>query len=208
MKTYTLSSRLKFNKLQLIREGRIVDYDAPESNEEPNEASEAATDIMRGNSTSSEHTSESSSTTKEPAHKRAKRAIKMINKEYSNPQDDYNPMKTAKLMKESYLVTSDKQRKAGNEQVQWSTLGQYFMTTIMTASMAFSGRNVHEEITSNSSSHHLERRAYEGQSYEEQMYNYELVFVYKTFLIFGGIILVINSIIKALNTKLAGKKNR
>lgn len=52
------------------------------------------------------------------------------------------------------------------------------------------------------STHHLMRRAGAEEELKVDFSDYEKNFIYKTFLIMGGLILVLNSLIKFINTKL------
>ncbi|KAI8068992.1 bacterial low temperature requirement A protein-domain-containing protein [Thamnidium elegans] len=199
---------LKFYKYQLIRDHRLAD-DLEESatSSATSEGHAGSGGTTKSPDTTSEHeTGSKTSTDAEEAHKVAKRAIMMVEEEYSStPESDYNPMDMTSSIKESYLITSDKQRQMSNQQHHWISWCGYIATSIMTTTLALSGS--HQEInpTSSSGNHHLMRRAEPeaGKPFTETMTKFELVFVYKTFLIFGGSILIINSLIKALNTKLS-----
>ncbi|KAI9250837.1 bacterial low temperature requirement A protein-domain-containing protein [Helicostylum pulchrum] len=200
---------LKFYKYQLIRDHRLAD-DLEESatSSATSEGHAGGEGTSKSPDTTSEHEtgSTSTSTGAEEAHKVAKRAIMMVNEEYSSAKEnDYNPMDITSSIKESYLITSDKQRQISNQQNHWTSWCGYIATSIMTATLALSAPNQEINSTSSSDNHHLMRRAEpeEGKPFTETMTKFELVFVYKTFLIFGGSILVINSLIKALNTKLS-----
>ncbi|GAA5796344.1 hypothetical protein HPULCUR_001714 [Helicostylum pulchrum] len=200
---------LKFYKYQLIRDHRLAD-DLEESatSSATSEGHAGGEGTSKSPDTTSEHEtgSTSTSTGAEEAHKVAKRAVMMVNEEYSSAKEnDYNPMDITSSIKESYLITSDKQRQISNQQNHWTSWCGYIATSIMTATLALSAPNQEINSTSSSDNHHLMRRAEpeEGKPFTETMTKFELVFVYKTFLIFGGSILVINSLIKALNTKLS-----
>lgn len=198
----------------MIRDHRLAD-DADEST-----ASSATSEGHAGgeegttkspDTTTSEHGTGSTPTGAEEAHKVAKRAIMMVNEEYSTSakENDYNPMDITSSMKESYLITSDKQRQIINQQDHWTSWCGYIASSIMTTVSLALLAPPHQEINSTSFSdnnHHLMRRSEpeEAKPFTETMTKFELVFVYKTFLIFGGSILIINSLIKALNTKLSG----
>ncbi|KAL0079676.1 bacterial low temperature requirement A protein-domain-containing protein [Phycomyces blakesleeanus] len=79
------------------------------------------------------------------------------------------------------------------------TMGKQFVATVVfTALQAVSIGGSVDQLDSSSGAHHFQRRSIEV---EEELTDNEKVFIYKTFLICGGFILVINSFIKLLNTK-------
>lgn len=138
------------------------------------------------------------------AHHNAKRAILMVSDEYSKQQEhNYNPMEMTKILGER----NTSQQAKVDTQPHWTVWCKYLaMTMISTTFQAISSDKESQDVDS---SHHLMRRAEPeaaGGEFSENITMSENVFVYKIFLIFAGLILIINSMIKALNTKIAGKK--
>lgn len=110
------------------------------------------------------------------AHKLAKRAIEAIHPR----EDDYNPMK---------ITVNIPPPRRPSMYAGYLTWGKYAAQSVFVSVMG--GATQH---------HPLVRRSAEeaaGLSDEEK------IFVYKTFLIFGGGIIVVNSFIKLLNTKIS-----
>lgn len=141
------------------------------------------------------------------AHQNAKRAILMISNEYADQQElNYNPMEMSKSMQEKNI---NRNETANNQEFHWTMWCKYIAMTMITTTMQVisSGGYNDDSVTS---SHHLMRRSEPGAeggedtSFTDTMTPYENAFVYKIFLIFAGLILVINSMIKALNTKISG----
>ncbi|CEP19216.1 hypothetical protein [Parasitella parasitica] len=159
--------------------------------------------------TSSSGAAESKSTsihekTAETAHSKAKRAIMMIGIDYIHQDTvDYNPMELAQQINEQQQEPQELQPN------HWTTWCKYIAATVFTSTlqMISSGGvdTISDNHSTNSSGHHIMRRSEpaEGGSFTDTMTETENVFVYKTFLIFAGLILVINSMIKALNTKIS-----
>ncbi|KAG2195996.1 hypothetical protein INT47_011501 [Mucor saturninus] len=130
------------------------------------------------------------------AHQNAKRAIMMVSDEYAIQQEhDYNPMEMTQLMQEK----NTSQQEKADPPVHWTVWCKYLaMGVISTTMQAIS--------SSGEDTHHLMRRSEPeaaGGEFSEILTLSQNVFVYKIFLIFAGLILIINSMIKALNTKIA-----
>ncbi|KAL9542607.1 hypothetical protein MBANPS3_008531 [Mucor bainieri] len=155
--------------------------------------------------------SHDTTTTAETAHSKAKRAILMVSNNYVH-QDavDYNPMELAQQIKEQQELKHQSSNHWPDATEHWTTWCKYLAASLVTGTlqMISSTSEDYESIHSSSSSHHLMRRSEpaaagaEG-SFTDTMTVAENVFVYKTFLIFAGLILVINSLIKALNTRIS-----
>ncbi|KAL9555209.1 hypothetical protein PS6_002981 [Mucor atramentarius] len=158
-------------------------------------------------------------TTTETAHSKAKRAILMVSNEYVHQDTvDYNPMAMAQQMNEQQELQQQQQSNThlpdGKE--YWTTWCKYIAASLVTSTlqMISSGGSISSSPddyeSTYSSGHRLMRRSEpaagaEGAegSFTDTMTVAENVFVYKTFLIFAGLILVINSMIKALNTRIS-----
>jgi hypothetical protein len=160
------------------------------------------------------------------AEHHAKRAILMVSDAYANQkQYDYNPMEMAKSIQKEHNSLSN----AYEEQhFHWTIWCKSIAATIIATSMqliASGGSYYNEEdyannITSSYGGHHLMRRSEAvgatngtssegaavagGEGFTNSLTMAEISFVYKIFLIFAGLILVMNSLIKALNTKISG----
>ncbi|KAG0167371.1 hypothetical protein DFQ28_006300 [Apophysomyces sp. BC1034] len=151
--------------------------------------------------TDSEHGTGNSSGAASPSHapdssahvaaKRAIEAIEAINRNKS----DYNPMDLTTVPP----VAIDSHRLVSRStEGGYLSLGKYVMSTAALSAMQMIG----SIDASDHHSNHLVRRS--GGSVEETfLSDYEKVFIYKTFLICGGLILVVNSLIKLLNTKIS-----
>ena len=144
------------------------------------------------------------------AHHNAKRAILMVSDNYVDKQEiDYNPMEITRSMQE----TQQQQRPIYTD-FHWTLWCKSLATTMaVTAMQLLASGGQYSDNTTISESSHLMRRsepAAEGggaseteSSFTDSMTLNENDFVYKTFLIFAGLILVINSLIKMLNTKIS-----
>ncbi|CAO3624563.1 unnamed protein product [Mucor hiemalis] len=161
--------------------------------------------------TSNEHATPSSAT------HHAKRAILMVNNDYSDKEEfDYNPMEMTRMLQEEQRSQSTRGQELKNNEFYLSLWFKSMASTMVISAMQLiaSGGYYDESYNGTASGHHLVRRsepAGEGgsasseteHSFTDSMTVAENQFVYKTFLIFAGLILVINSLIKALNTKVA-----
>lgn len=164
-------------------------------------------------SKASETASAAHETTVESAHNKAKRAILMVSNEYVHQDTaDYNPMEMAQQINEQQQAQNYSHWPSTSD--HWTTWCKYLAASLVTGTlqMISSGGaidNISSDYSTTSNNHHLMRRSEpttEGEaSFTDTMTIAENVFVYKTFLIFAGIILVINSLIKALNTRISGK---
>lgn len=175
---------------------------------EHGEASSASHDTA----TSAANTTQSESTAAEvlaelpTAHHNAKRAVLMVSNAYVEQQElDYNPMEITKSMQENTIS----QEETLHQNIQWTMWCRYIAATVIATTMQVisSGSGNHDDAITSSS--HLMRRSEpdtegEGGSFASTVSLLENAFVYKIFLIFAGLILVINSMIKALNTKISG----
>jgi hypothetical protein len=136
----------------------------------------------------------------------------MISEEYTNQNTEnyYNPMEMSRLLQQEQEQSSltNSPTTADN----WTVWCKYFATSIAVGAIQMIAYN--DSDTVSSGHHHLVRRsepvAAEGAAgaagAETILTADEISFVYKTFLIFAGLILVINSMIKALNTKFSGMR--
>ncbi|KAI8636482.1 bacterial low temperature requirement A protein-domain-containing protein [Parasitella parasitica] len=149
--------------------------------------------------------------TAETAHSKAKRAIMMVSKEYTyHDTVDYNPMELAQQINGQQQEQEQQQQQLQSD--HWTTWCKYIAATLFTSTLQIISSSGVDTISdnysgNNNNSHHLTRRSEPaegaGGSFTDTMTETENVFVYKTFLIFAGLILVINSMIKALNTKIS-----
>ncbi|KAI8069701.1 bacterial low temperature requirement A protein-domain-containing protein [Gongronella butleri] len=142
----------------------------------------------------------------EHAHRLARRAIADVQQQQQN-DDDYNPMDVARLQFERRNAQHEQKRDNPEFYRQgYLTLGKYALqslaATVLHAALAAPDASS-ATLDASSPHHHLMKRsgaAAEGES--DILTDEEKVFVYKTFLMFGGGIIVVNSLIKLLNTKL------
>lgn len=225
---------LKIYKSQLIRDKKLPEDDASgnhaatsgESSHGSDEqssghSSPAATTAAHGEQAESPAHSEPTATSNDQAAApssathHAKRAILMMNNDYVDNQEfDYNPMEMARQLQEEQRIQSTKAQELRDNQFYLTLWFKSMASTMVISAMqliASGGYYDDNSYNSVDSGHHLVRRsepAAEGGSasseFTDSMTVAENQFVYKTFLIFAGIILVINSLIKALNTKIAG----
>ncbi|ORE13268.1 hypothetical protein BCV71DRAFT_251887 [Rhizopus microsporus] len=176
--------------------------ESPSSQESAGHDTATSTDTHTSNthSTDTPATTESSSNTSATHH--AKRAIQMIKDVVNQDQDDYNPIEIAESIKYEKV-----NKNISRINTTWC---KYLSSSIVyTAMHTITSYYCDDHL--DSANNHLMRRsepaaaegAGENVSFAGTISRNELVFVYKTFLIFGGLILVINSIIKALNTRIA-----
>ncbi|KAI9495462.1 bacterial low temperature requirement A protein-domain-containing protein [Zychaea mexicana] len=183
---------------------------------------------------SGDHATESSGSTSDSteaaAHRRARRAIESVYPSLSNNNNDsddtttpsFDPLDSepAKLKLDTISSSSSSSLSSSNNKQHhiggYLTLFQYAISaTALTALQALdiasspllSSSSTTEEPTNISSTttnyHHFAKRA--GGALDVSFTDEEKVFIYKVFLICGGLILTINSLIKMLNTKLADK---
>ncbi|ORZ21477.1 bacterial low temperature requirement A protein-domain-containing protein [Absidia repens] len=143
-------------------------------------------------------------------HKVAKRAIKSIRILSSDQSfDEYNPMKMTiniqqQQQRQQSLHSLSRKPSAPSIYAGYLTWGNYaahvMVSTLMPMLTSYSIDN--NEI--DKPTHHtLSRRSGSGAEENAVLSDEEKVFVYKTFLIFGGGIIVVNSFIKLLNTKIS-----
>jgi hypothetical protein len=127
----------------------------------------------------------------------------MISKEYTNQKTEnyYNPMEMAQLLQQEQEKSSLTHSPTTTD--NWAAWCKYFATSLAVGAMQMIAYNDNNAVSSGQ--HHLTRRGEPAAALGENlMTKDEVSFVYKTFLIFAGLILVINSVIKALNTKISG----
>lgn len=157
-----------------------------------------------GSGSSAESTgSSSSSESAAAAHKLAKRAIESV---YPTPKDDYNPMMALQTTARQGHTPFRSYASSGG----YLTYCQYALSSFalgathqLLGTSSSSEHYLDSSTGGNSSGHHLVRRAASAEE-DMSLTDAEKVFVYKTFLICGGLILVLNSLIKLLNTKITG----
>ncbi|KAI8141154.1 bacterial low temperature requirement A protein-domain-containing protein [Fennellomyces sp. T-0311] len=138
------------------------------------------------------HSTESSGGGSEAAHRRAKRAIKEVYPDLNIPTS---------ISSEQPAVAIQIEAPPPYHRSGYLTLIQYAISsTALTAIQALNSTPTLEEETH---THHLAKRA-AGESLDVSFTDEEKVFIYKVFLICGGLILTINSLIKLLNIKMAG----
>ena len=176
-------------------------------------------------SSSGEHAAEPSSSTEgssSAAHRRAKRAIEAVYPSVDNNTPsftlDHDP---ATLNIESLQSSSSYSASNNNNKHPvggYLTLFQYAIsTTALTALQALdiasnpslpsssSSSEIHTTQEQSANYHQFSKRA---APLDVSFTDAEKVFIYKVFLISGGLIITINSLIKMLNTKLAGGKKK
>jgi hypothetical protein len=125
----------------------------------------------------------------------AKRAILSVN------SSDYSPIERSKKQLEAPVLLLNSAKTGHTE------LFSYLASSATTMLMGLITHELSKDTPSITEQNHLIRRAPEENSHEEEgsaMTVIEMSFVYKTFLIFGGLLLIMNSLIKSLNTKLTG----
>ncbi|CAO3596170.1 unnamed protein product [Absidia cylindrospora] len=165
-------------------------------------------------SASGEHgaTASSSAEHQTSPHRRAKRAIESVQELLNDSeQNQYNPMNMA-VDNQQGLVSqhvTHQHLQPPSIYAGYLTWGNYAAHTvvfsamqIITSSIGDTSNELHHQPSHQL--HHLAKRsgpAAEGES--AILSDEEKIFVYKTFLIFGGGIFVVNSFIKLLNTKIS-----
>lgn len=149
-------------------------------------------------------------TSTETVHSKAKRAILMVSNDYVYQDTvDYNPMQLAQQMKEQQELQQQNSNHWPNATEHWTTWCKYMAASLLAGTLQMISAPSDDYESIQSGDHKLMRRSEpavagaEG-SFTDTMTVAENVFVYKTFLIFAGLILVINSLIKALNTRISG----
>lgn len=165
-------------------------------------------------STNTEHGAASSSSTTEheaatpqTGHEKVKRDIlHTLSQMNTQPldEDEYNPMRM--------MIDEQEQQKAPLPRKNWTQVCQTLLSTVMvgTLQILHSSTSTIGEQEEYHHPHLMRRSPSESSSSssheQEGMTDPQLNFVYKTFLIFAGLILIVNSLIKALNTKISGTK--
>ncbi|RCH81671.1 hypothetical protein CU098_002023, partial [Rhizopus stolonifer] len=183
---------LKINKFQLIRDHKVQD-DSGEtrSGHETSTSSETTTGSHAETSTETTTEPTSETTSQESAVHNAKRSIQEIHN-IIHPNDStiqHNTVDTTHIIHTKPQATACK-----------------YLASSLVFGLLQVTNYCHQQLDSYQSPHHFERRSEASEEDGEfvgSISNTEIVFVYKTFLIFGGLILVINSIIKAINTKIS-----
>lgn len=154
-------------------------------------------------------------TTAEAAHKLARRAIESVQ---LIDDSGYNPMASEEPVVLRPMHAKSATAWSLNGSAGYLTLCQYVLSSAaFTALQALSGNpwallgdgNEQQQIEDSTHHHHHHHLAKRAGSSEEvlnlDLSEAEKVFIYKTFLIFGGLMLILNSLIKMLNTKISGK---
>lgn len=194
----------------MVRDGKLPE-ESPSTEESHGSATEPTSDASHASEESTHAPSTDSSSTEshgsataetpsnEGAQHHAKRAIMMISEEYvhQNPENYYNPMEMSRLLDEQERSSTSH---SPTTTENWTVWCKYLATSIAMGAMQMIAHT--DNNTVSSGHHHLTRRAAPAE--DGSMTVDEISFVYKTFLIFAGLILVINSMIKALNTKISG----
>lgn len=175
-----------------------------ESSHTASESGHTASESTHATSESTHTTSESNqaetSESATSATHNAKRAIQLVSDVLHQDTTDYNPVVIANT------IQNDTNLSSKHHQSTWC---KYIASSITYVALQTVTSYYCEDRQLSSSSHLMRRSeaASEDGSFAGTVSNTEIVFVYKTFLIFGGLILIINSIIKAINTRIAGKKD-
>lgn len=209
-------------KQQMEAEGKLPKTEASTPTSSEHGATESA-------SASGEHGStESTTATASPPsasgsehatapHKLAKRAIEDVHKLSSQTgTNEYNPMNMAVELQQhiqqqdSHQLLSHRPPKP-SVYAGYLTWGSYAAQTVIFTTMQLIASHPADTSTDTlqqqTHHHHLVRRSGpEAESESAILSDEEKIFVYKTFLIFGGGIIVVNSFIKLLNTKISGKR--
>lgn len=140
-------------------------------------------------------------------HKLAKRAIESI--QSIRNEDDYNPM-MIQFNEQQQKQTILQKPQSPSIYSGYLTLGKYAieLLTFTTLQLINNNDNDSHLLSSNDSStlstHHFMKRSGAASEESQPLTDEEKIFVYKTFLIFGGGIIIVNSLIKFLNTKISG----
>lgn len=221
LKPFLFFFSLKIYKFQLIRDNKLKEEESTTEHNSTEPSSSSTTGTSESSHTASESghtasesthaTSESTHTTSESnqaetsesatsATHNAKRAIQLVSDVLHQDTTDYNPVVIANT------IQNDTNLSSKHHQSTWC---KYIASSITYVALQTVTSYYCEDRQLSSSSHLMRRSeaASEDGSFAGTVSNTEIVFVYKTFLIFGGLILIINSIIKAINTRIAGKKD-
>lgn len=190
------SIQLSFFSLKIYRYQLIRDHKLPENEIKELKGSNVTHNIQVNGTRNDTHNdsqheaagSDNSTQEAEAHHEKVKRDVFNI-----IHQDTYKPMEqqSNKLEFEAPQTSS----------AWYQTLISIFFATSTLSSTVESSRRLLPRSDFDSSDDDDEEKG----SFTENITMGEIVFVYKTFLIFAGLILVINSMIKALNTKISGK---
>lgn len=201
-----LIDTLKVYRSQMIQNGTLKEDDlgsesaahesgASASGEHGAESTGGAEHASASGSSSAAEPSQGAETSSEVAHKMARRAIEEV---HGSVQAVSEPPTTA-LVIEKQTTTTFWQKLP--QQGGYLTLCQYALSSAaLTAMQALTTLDAPEEHHASSS---LMKRSGGSEAELGDVTDAEKVFIYKTFLICGGLILVVNSLIKLLNTKLA-----
>jgi hypothetical protein len=214
-----ISISLRVYKQQMEAEGKLPKTEASTATSGEHGATESAsTSGEHGatESTSAAHSSSPASGSEHATapHKLAKRAIEDVHKLYDQiDTDEYNPMNMAMeeqhhaQQQDSHRLFTDRPSKP-SLYAGYLTWGSYAAQTVIFSTMQLITSHPADTTTDTlqqQTHHHLVRRS--GPAAESEsaiLSDEEKIFVYKTFLIFGGGIFVVNSFIKLLNTKISG----
>ncbi|CAO3641999.1 unnamed protein product [Cunninghamella blakesleeana] len=179
---------------------------APSGTSEHGAAPSGTSEHGAASSGTSEHGAASSGSS--TGHKLAKRAIETI--QLLKNEDDYNPM-MIQFNEQQQKQTILQKPQSPSIYSGYLTFGKYAIELLTFTALQLINDNHHDDdhhllSSSNGSSlttttHHLMKRA--GGEEEAPLTDEEKVFVYKTFLIFGGGIIIVNSLIKLLNTRIS-----
>ncbi|KAI9021474.1 bacterial low temperature requirement A protein-domain-containing protein [Phycomyces nitens] len=203
---------------QMVKSGRLIESEGEENSEEGHSSGSgaeaenghgAAESSTHGTTEASTHGTTEASThgtteasthgtteaSTHDAHSLAQRAIKETFPHLSFEKRDSDTFADLTLSQEPSNMY-----KTNNLSGGLLTMSKRFIATAaLTTLQALSIGGSVDQLDSSSGSHHFQRRSIQV---EEELTDNEKVFIYKTFLICGGFILVINSFIKLLNTKI------
>ncbi|KAF7727713.1 Pre-mRNA-splicing factor cef1 [Apophysomyces ossiformis] len=200
-----LIDTLRVYKQQMVENGKLVEEHHGTATSSHGSASPASGTSEHGapsappngntqaghNTDHSPSDSSASHTPSSSAHKRALEAIEAINHDITGYPSMDTMTRTPITVDTSHLV-----RKSNDG--GYLSLGKYVMSTAAISAMQMMG-----SIDSGSNHSHTLVRRSAGAAEDSYLSDYEKVFIYKTFLICGGLILVVNSLIKLLNTKIS-----
>ncbi|KAI7898855.1 bacterial low temperature requirement A protein-domain-containing protein [Cokeromyces recurvatus] len=196
---------LKIFRFQLISDHKLPDEEVTQDDTTIGSGQHSSTPATTAHDGTSASTHQESSGESESPHHKAKRAVHdflLANRDKENDAYYYNPMK---LTNEQNQISNNVSHKEPVTTITtWTSWCLYFATTVVTGTISMiAGNDNNAEEHAMSTSHHLARRSEPTGSFTETISDSQIVFVYKTFLIFAGLILIINSLIKALNTKIS-----
>ncbi|ORX57540.1 LtrA-domain-containing protein [Hesseltinella vesiculosa] len=135
-------------------------------------------------------------------HHAQKLAVRAIADVQQMPDHDYNPMTMAQAS-----VTLSPQPSVPLYEQGYLTMGVYALQSLALTAMHLLSQP--DTPTLDSTSHHsLMKRSGGAEGESSILTDEEKVFVYKTFFMFGGGIMVVNSLIKLLNTKLSDMRGK